>query len=81
MCNFSIHNIVFIKQSCKKEIDDVRLDQCTRYNKRGRTYMPFEPEDGMYYTIYINIQYDALHNHFVSVCMHAAWQVNTCMHI
>ena len=48
MCNFSIHNIVFIKQSCKKEIDDVRLDQCTRYNKRGRTYMPFEPEDGMY---------------------------------
>ena len=33
-------------QTCQKEINDARQDQCSKYNKRGRTYMPFEPESG-----------------------------------
>ncbi|XP_067936394.1 A disintegrin and metalloproteinase with thrombospondin motifs 3-like [Watersipora subatra] len=32
-------------RTCKREIDDARLDQCSRYNKRGRTYKPFEPDE------------------------------------
>lgn len=38
--------LLYKLQTCEKVIDDVRQDQCSKYNKRGRTYKPFEPHMG-----------------------------------